>query len=455
MLDVSSLARWSGPPVGIARVEHALATAVMRRPDAVLAFYDRATGSFRALRPEWQATVVGWSGLVEIPDDDPPRRGWRALLPGRKPAVTRLERWRLTWPRPLAALADAAQRAILAVRSHGTPLRDASGQRIARVPPDLAIGEVLRLSPADVVFAAGSGWTHLDMTALGRMKARDGFRFATLCYDLIPLTHPRFWFPKTVEVVRAHWLAALPLADLVVVNARCIAEDVRRFSAENGIVPPDTAVLPLGYDPPPRRAATAPLPSGLAAGRYALFVSTIEPRKGHATLLQAWRGLLARGLPQRNGFRLVFVGREGWMVEDVLRELAEPALAGSVLHLTGIGEAALDTLYEGAAFILYPSAYEGFGLPIIEAFARGKAVIASAGGAVPETAGGLAPCLPPGDAAAWEAVMADWIENPGVRKSWEACIRIAFTHPDWETAANGILDAVASAGSAQGRAKPQ
>ncbi|WP_431285921.1 glycosyltransferase family 4 protein [Humitalea sp. 24SJ18S-53] len=434
--------RWSGPPVGIARVEAALATAVLARPDAVLAVFDREAAGFRLLNPTWQHALIGWSAHMEEQDDDPARRGWRAWVPSRKPVVARLERWRLTWPAPFAALADAAQRALLGMRSHSTPVFDGAGQRVARLAPDLALADVLPLGAGDVLFSAGSGWSHGDAAALARMKARDGFGYAMLCYDLIPITHPRYWFPEAVRRVRAHWIANVPLADLVVVNARCIAEDLGRFAADNGLATPETARLPLGYDPPPAEV-TAPLPEGVAAGRYALFVSTIEPRKGHMTLLRAWRALLARGIPQRHDFRLVFVGRVGWMVEEVLEALAEDDWQGSLLHLQGIGGPTLDALYAGAAFCLYPSTYEGFGLPIIEAFARGKAVLASTGGAVPETVGGLSPCLPPDDPAAWEAALEVWIVDPAARRPWEARIAEGFAYPDWPTAAAAILDAVA------------
>ncbi|MFT8242526.1 glycosyltransferase family 4 protein [Roseomonas sp. BN140053] len=446
ILDVSSLARWTGPPVGIARVEHALARRALRRPGTLLSFFDRAEGRFRSLKPEWAELVTGWLGAVDTGGEGRARSGWRALVPSRQPVVSWLERRRLLTRSPLlAGLADGLQRAILAPRRHGTPLRDAGGRRIAHVPADLALGEAVVPGPGDVLLSAGSDWFHLDAAQLGEMKRRHGFRYATLCYDLIPATHPQFFRKEDVRLVRDHWRRVLPLADLVVVNARCIAADLGRFCQDAGLPEPATAVLPLGFDPPPPGPAAAPLPAGLRAGHYALFVSTIEPRKGHALLLRAWRNLLRRGLPQRRGFQLVFVGRPGWMVEEVLQQLADPApWDGSLLHLSGVAEAELDALYDGAAFCLYPSRYEGFGLPVIEAFARGKPVLASTGGAVPETVGGLAPCLDPEDAGAWEAALAEWIEHPASRDSVAVGIRAGFAHPDWDTAAAAILEAAAA-----------
>jgi len=72
-------------------------------------------------------------------------------------------------------------------------------------------------------------------------------------------------------------------------------------------------------------------------------------------------------------------------------------IAGQIVIIEDADDQILSALYEGAAFCVYPSQYEGYGLPICEAFARGKAAIASTGGALPEVVGGLSPCLDPND----------------------------------------------------------
>jgi glycosyltransferase involved in cell wall biosynthesis len=452
IVDVSSLLRWTGPAVGIARVEHALAQSALGRPRTVLAYYDSedtlSAGRFRALNPVWQDKLLGWSGALDAHRAQP-GKGASRLLPGRQPVVAALERLRLTARSgAIRKLAGLGQRALLALRPHQFPLFDASGKRIANVPRELGLAEHLELGPGDTILSAGNGWADRTPAHIAALKARHGFRYVVLCYDMIPVTHPHFYQPEVARLVQDYWRGILPATDLVIVNALCIAADLRRFCATERVVPPNILRLQLGYDPPGSVAMS--LPGGLTSGRYALFVSTIEPRKGHAVLLQAWRRLLAQKLPQQTGFRLVFVGRPGWMVDDVLAQLADTArLEGTVLHLRDIGDATLDALYAGAAFCLYPSAYEGFGLPIIEAFARGKAVLASSGGAVPETVGGLSPCLDPDDPDAWTKAMASLIENPGAREEAEAAIRAGFNAPIWTEAAAGILDACALGASAE------
>jgi glycosyltransferase involved in cell wall biosynthesis len=420
-LDVSSLARWTGPPVGIARVESALARAALSRPNTALCFWDKRERRFRALRPEWTDLVLGWHGAIDVPAPN-------QSLFSRHRWFSALERLRLTVPRADPAISPL-QDALLAMRPHGHRLRDATRRRIAHLPPAMALGGEADIGPNDVLLSAGADWAHLDAAAIAEAKRRIGFRYACLCYDLIPITHPQFYSPEDVAIVTRHWRATLPIADLVIANAQCIAADLARFAASSNIPRPEIAVLPLGYDPP----ATAPslLPAPLETGRFILFVSTIEPRKGHAILLRVWRRLLARGA--LGGFKLVFVGRPGWMVDDVLRDLAATGPDLGVLHLQNLDDAALGALYAHAAFCVYPSQYEGFGLPIIEAFARRKPVLASTGGALPETVAGAFPCLPPDDEPAWERTLEAWIEHPP-----------AFTgdahRPNWESAAAAILN---------------
>ena len=449
ILDVSSLLHWHGPPSGIARVEHALATAALFRSDAVVAFSNpmaEGPNQLRALNQVYRDVMLGWSGILD-PDQPSPERATqhRFLTPGQ-PIVKLLERLRLTTHlRPLAWSLDMAQRVIVRALGQTDKLYGVGGGRFTTVPRTLGLAEVITPGPGDTVFSAGFGWTARGVSCIKSARSK-GARTAVLCYDLIPATHPHLYLPEVVDSFEIYWCQTFPLLDRVIVTADCIANDVRDFCRSRCLPIPEVVRLPLGYDPPDPPLAHPALPEGLQPGNYALLVSTIEPRKGHAMLLRAWRRLYDQGLPQRTGFRLVFVGRRGWMVETVMTDLADTTgHGGTVLHLRHVGEAMLEELYQGAAFCLYPSVYEGFGLPIIEAFARGKPVLASTGGAVAETAGALAPQLDPLDDAAWADAIGTWITDSAARGVYASRISAGFSHPSWPVAAADILDAAARA----------
>jgi glycosyltransferase involved in cell wall biosynthesis len=113
-----------------------------------------------------------------------------------------------------------------------------------------------------------------------------------------------------------------------------------------------------------------------------------------------------------------------------------------LIVLSGVPDTVLTELYRNAAFCLFPSLYEGYGLPAVEAFAFGKAVIASTGGALPEVVGDFSPCLDPRDEDAWFETMRNWIADPAARAPFETAIRERFRHPTWSEAAELFFAAI-------------
>ncbi len=129
---------------------------------------------------------------------------------------------------------------------------------------------------------------------------------------------------------------------------------------------------------------------GLEPRSYVLFVGTVEPRKGIDVLLAAYASLRRQGHPD---LRLVVAGPPGWG--------ETPALDGEGVVAPGrIDEVTLDALYRGAAVLAVPSRSEGFGLPALEAMARGCPVVVSDAGALPEVVGDAGVLVKPGDADA-------------------------------------------------------
>jgi glycosyltransferase involved in cell wall biosynthesis len=451
LFDLSTTLRWSGPPVGILRVEGELARwGRAHLPGFTLVFFDPATQRHCEIKGDdaekfiFGDAVIDTVGMIDpgrprerktdrIPAALRPLARW--ILQFRHTLLQSLERRRLTASPPRAALIDRIQRRCMSDKYRAIMVKD-DGTRRAFVPPDMVIGAPVAFRAGDILVCAGAGWAHTNIEAIKRQKAATPFRFAVLCYDIIPILFPNFYKPQDAADFRRYFDAAFAASDLAVLTSRRVEADVRDYCAGAGIPLAQTAVVPLGSDivrAAPDRAPT--LPAGLEAGRYALLISTIEPRKGHRLLAHVWHRLLDEGVPQATGFKLVFVGRPGWMVDELMRELADSRFAGSLHVLDRVDDRTMAALYRGAAFCLYPSAYEGYGLPIVESFRFGKAVLASTGGAVPEVAGDFSPCLDPQDEEAWRRTLKLWIEDPAARAPYEAKIRIAFKHPTWDEAA--------------------
>jgi glycosyltransferase involved in cell wall biosynthesis len=412
-IDVSSLIRATGPATGMIRVEREVAKFALAASDANVCFYDIATNTYRSVAKAWLGPIMGEHARLQPPVQA--RTGWVRFMPDRARALMALERLRLTTTsRAVARAADRLQRLLLAIRAHRFPIDDEQGQRLSIVPFDMAIGGALALGPEDVVLSVSSDWWQKAVAPIAALKLRQRFRLVVLCYDIIPLHFPQFFPADDVERFRTYWEGMFQSADLVLVNSRAVENDIKAYCRSNSIPAPQLAVVPLGCDLAVDDSKPGALPSpALERDKFALFVSTVEPRKNHRLLLSVWRRLLADGIVDRTGFKLVFVGRRGWMNDEVQAQIdGDEVLRGSLLYFENLDDEDLARLYDNAAFCLYPSLYEGFGLPVVEAFVRGKAVIASNGGALVELAEGVVPCLSPNDEDAWYDQMADWMQFP-------------------------------------------
>ncbi|MBA2340822.1 MAG: glycosyltransferase family 4 protein [Pyrinomonadaceae bacterium] len=165
---------------------------------------------------------------------------------------------------------------------------------------------------------------------------------------------------------------------------------------------------------------------------FLLFVSTIEPRKNLGMLLAAYEELLRQmtSCPQ-----LVVTGRRGWLTEKLLSRLQASNLKERV-RLTGyISDDDLCALYASCRSFIYPSSYEGFGLPPLEAMACGAPVIASRIPALIETLEGAAELVPPTDALALASSIIALLEDEAKRKSLSDAGRKRAAEFTWRRAA--------------------
>jgi glycosyltransferase involved in cell wall biosynthesis len=149
-------------------------------------------------------------------------------------------------------------------------------------------------------------------------------------------------------------------------------------------------------------------PLGLRHGGYVLAVGTLEPRKNLHTVLNAYRLVPER---LRSRFPLAVVGMKGWLVDELARELEPLVRAGQVRVLGYVTKELLPSLYAGAKVFVFPSIYEGFGLPPLEAMASGVPVIASNCASLPEVIGNTGVQLDPYDERAWAEAITRLLED--------------------------------------------
>jgi glycosyltransferase involved in cell wall biosynthesis len=205
-------------------------------------------------------------------------------------------------------------------------------------------------------------------------------RLVVTVHDVAFLMHPRF-YPRQWRVMYRVGLArAVRSADAVIAVSRHTAEDLLRRTridpAKLHVVPLAAALPASGTD------ARETLERLKIRGPYFLFVGTLEPRKNLVRLVRAYRRVALRGAPHA----LVLAGAIGWRHQALLREIALNG-PGEILLTGPVQPSDLDALYRGASAFIYPSVYEGFGLPVLEAMARGVPCVVSTAASLPEVAG--------------------------------------------------------------------
>jgi glycosyltransferase involved in cell wall biosynthesis len=268
---------------------------------------------------------------------------------------------------------------------------------------------------------------HLERPAIiARLKARSGARFVCLIHDVIPIDYPEYAKPGQAENHRNRIETAARFADALIVNSAVTRDALLPHLDRIGRAPP-VLVAPFGLDLPTAAAAPAPPPDR----PYFVYVSTIEARKNHLLLLNLWRQLATeRGdsVP-----RLLLIGQRGWETENVVDMLERcPALRGVVIEHNSLPDCEMVRLLKGARALLLPSFAEGFGFPLIEAFAVGLPALCSDIAALRETGGGVPEYLDPLDGPGWRSAVLDYAAEPSPRRAAQLARLTQWRPPRWQ-----------------------
>lgn len=370
------------------------------------------------------------------------------LLDGLLPAAVTLAvfrpahgAWRAL-PRPVF-------RRLVALSQGGTDAADpAWREAIARAEEMLEAAPDLRFRAGSWLVNLGSSWWLPGYhQAVREARARHGLRYAPLLHDCGPVVVPEHSEPA-VTARFARWLSVLSAeADLLLTVSEATARDLARLRAECLPGLPEAPVAVLRPDAAPRQAPAArahPAAEALARQPYILFVATIESRKDHLFVLNAWLALLRRrgaAVP-----KLVLAGRSGFGAGPALALLERaPQFEGRVVRLADVSDGALAELYRGALFTIYNSAHEGWGLPVTEALAAGKVVVAPGHSGLLESGAGLALHFEPGSEPGFLALVERLLDDPAFRRAQEARIAASLRLRSWPEVAAGLVDTLATA----------
>ncbi len=250
-------------------------------------------------------------------------------------------------------------------------------------------------------------------------------------HDLATFIFPEQRGLKISKRLSKRTLEAAKLAKKIIAVSASTAKDAQKFLK----VPAEkiTVIYPGITDFP---KVSKSLPAGLQSKTYLLFVGTIEPRKNLIGLFKAY-SLLPPKLQSQ--FPLVVVGAKGWntgKTEEVLKTLK---LAPKVKFLGYLADPVLASLYKEAAVFVYPSLYEGFGLPVLEALSFGTPVITSNISSLPEVAGKAAALIDPEDPKSIAKALQRLLEAKFERESLKNEAQKQVQKFSWEKAAGETI----------------
>ena len=287
----------------------------------------------------------------------PPAHDWtvcRTTLPTRKPLV------RIFWEQFVAPL------------------------KLARARPDLLHG---------MAFALPLAWAGPSVLTI---------------YDLSFLHYPdrlsafRRWYLTTITT-----LSTLRATRIIAISESTKADVTILLDVSPDRVDVAYPGVSAAFSPHPPAEVAAFRRREQLPDRFIMVLGTLEPRKNLALLLRAY----AR-LPERNTVKLVLAGGMGWGADPLLALIEDLSLTADVILPGYIPDETLPLWYNAAELFAYPSLYEGFGMPLIEAMACGCPVIASHTSSLPEAVGTAGELLPPDDVEAWAATLTRLLADP-------------------------------------------
>ena len=384
--------------------------------------------------PAVQAVLGGQAGGAGPIARERRRDGYGGRWLGRLPEEIRA---------PLAGAMESQWGALVELGRFGATAATAPGRALRRSlrrrAPDAGVsfGDVARAG--DTMLVLGSPWQRLYSPTARVLRGERRMRFGVLVHDLIPVRHPEWVDIGTRRLFEPWYADALPHCDVVFANSRHTADDLEAFRRERGLKrAASVEVLPMGTGFGGGEDAVDP-----AAGEYVLVVGTMEARKNHALAVRIWARLLA----ERRGKvpDLVFAGRVGWLVSDLVAQLDRTGwLGGRVRLVETPTDGGLRALYRGSLFTLFPSFSEGWGLPVSESLALGKPCVCSDAGALPEAGGELCRYFDPDDLeGAYRAVTAVLDDRAGLA-AWQARVRAEYCPVRWAETAAALLERVSS-----------
>lgn len=375
VIDITDLTVWHGNLSGIQRVVYEMAVRYAANPEVEFCYFVEQDERFYRL-----------GNVQKLLNPDP-------HTPNSQDAATRMSHMRHI-KRAIRALTPPV---VHKAQQHGVAkLRAQRAKAIQQENHPIQPGDQpFEFTAEDVLVVFGAHWDKPHyIPTITHLKAKIGIKIVHNINDFIPVYDKAHTAEVEHERFPRYMNAVCELSDAITFISEATARDYARFLKDYKIKNrAKTGVIILGEDIAEKETAK---PAHITASRFILNVGTVEVRKNPVLLYQVYRLAAERGieLPM-----LYIVGRPGWLTGDVCYQIThDPKVEGKIVMCHDIDDKGLSWMYENCEFFIFPSYYEGWGLPVAEAAHHGKASIASNSSSIPEVIGNCAEYFSPDSA---------------------------------------------------------
>ncbi|NDW54606.1 glycosyltransferase family 1 protein [Aliiroseovarius sp. PrR006] len=253
------------------------------------------------------------------------------------------------------------------------------------------------------IYLSVSGWRLPTPWVASWLLKRPETKPVFLLHDIIPLSHPEYVRKKSRQKYKVYLERILRSGALILANSEDTKQELLKHCVSKGILAPQIETLPLGVSPSVRNRPVSPEPTA----PYFMVIGTVEPRKNHHLLIEAWKRMLKEAEGKQVP-KLFIVGKLGWSGSKILNALAqEDLLQDHVVHITGASDETIALMLQRATGVLFPSFVEGYGLPLVEALGKQVPVICSDLAVFRELGGEYPRYVSPDDIEGWISAIQD------------------------------------------------
>ena len=285
----------------------------------------------------------------------------------------------------------------------------------------------------DTVIVVDGNWQfHGFADAIKATKKHTNYKFIHFIHDIVAIKNPALASEGADKIIGDYFRSVLPITDTLLCISRSTKNDVSDLLSDY-IKTTDIRIVALGSDLPDIKSPKKP--DIKIEKEFILAVSTVEVRKNYLLMYYVYKKSIADSIDLPN---LIIVGKKGWKADDVYNLMTkDPEINNKITIINGISDEELEWLYANCKFTVFPSFYEGWGIPIAESLARGKVCISSSTSSMPEVGEGLVRYLSPYSPHEWLEEMSR-LDGKSLN-SLEENIRHNYKALSWQDTYNEVI----------------